>query len=67
MLIWRIVPHGRDRLRALCAGDGEERQWLAAIDYLVEESRALHQQSPPARPFQSGVRVKPSCTRSNCR
>ncbi len=36
-VIWRMV-------RALCAGDGEERQWLAVIDYLVAENRILQQQ-----------------------
>lgn len=36
-LIWRI-------LRALCGGDGAERQWLAVIDYLVAENRVLREQ-----------------------
>ena len=36
-LIWRVV-------RALCSGDGEVRQWLAVIDYLVVENRVLQQQ-----------------------
>jgi putative transposase len=35
-LIWRMV-------RALCSGDGEERQWLAVVDYLVAENRVLQQ------------------------
>lgn len=36
-LIWRVV-------RALCGGDGETRQWLAVIDYLVAENRVLREQ-----------------------
>jgi hypothetical protein len=36
-LIWRMV-------RALCARDGGERQWLAVVDYLVAENRVLQQQ-----------------------
>ena len=36
-LIWRMV-------RALCADDGEERQWLAVVDYLVAENRVLREQ-----------------------
>ena len=31
-------------LRALCSDDGEHRQWLAVIDYLVAENRVLQQQ-----------------------
>ena len=60
-LIWRMM-------RALCAGDGEARQWLAVIDYLVAENRVLHELLwPTARPFLNGVGVKPGCTRSNRR
>lgn len=36
-LIWRMV-------RALCSSDGEQRQWLAVVDYLVAENRVLQQQ-----------------------
>ena len=36
-LIWRMV-------RALCADDGEERQWLAVVGYLGAENRILQQQ-----------------------
>ncbi len=31
-------------VRALRAEDGEERQWLAVVDYLVAENRVLQQQ-----------------------
>ena len=36
-MIWRMM-------RALCAGDGEARQWLAVIDYLVAENGVMQQQ-----------------------
>ena len=51
-LIWRM-------LRALCSGDGEHRQWLAVIDYLVAESATLREWSThAASPQQNHALVR---------
>ena len=46
-LIWRMV-------RALCADDGEERHWLAVVDYLVAETRVSLPRTPSV--LRIGVR-----------